>query len=304
MKPYSLVLRSFLLSLLMIKSSWALTPQVQDITVTDVTPISFSVVWASDQPAICDLVVFSDENGTDDISSAVVITDHPTANGDPAVATAARNRGVMKVRVTSLTPSTTYYFRTLTTAIAGAEETSSPSAGPYPPVTTAAAIAKTTEIGLDEVPFTNDLIYQDIYQIDGTTPAEGALLLASVEGGRYPLSGFVGDLMASPQAAIDLNNLYSTSSGVNLVVRGGQKLILTTFYGINDPMDSAFVMPRNQDLLTARLPIGLADAILILQAMSLPVAGPDLSSIADISQDDRIGLQESVHILQIVAQVQ
>ena len=127
--------------------------------------------------------------------------------------------------------------------------------------------------------------------------------MASIEGSSYPLSSFVGDGLASPKAVIDLNNLYSNLSGETFALQGGQKILLTTFYGNDTPVESALVVPRNQNLLSARSPIGLAEAILILQAMTVPAGGPDLSAIADITQDDRIGLQESMHIMQIVAQV-
>jgi len=303
MERHSLLISNFLLFLLMAKSSWALPPVVQDIMVTDVTPVSFSVIWDSDQASSCDIAVFTDENGTNDISATLIITSHPTRNNVPAVVSAAQNRGVMKNRVSGLENSTQYYFRTRTTSISSGDETFSPLNEPYPSVTTAAAVAKTTGEGLDEIPFTNDLIYRDVFEADGTSPADGALLLASVEGSSYPLSSFVGDGLISPKAVIDLNNLYSNSSRETFALQGGQKIVLTAFYGNDMPVDSALVVPRNLNLLSARSPIGLAEAILILQAMTMPAGGPDLSAIADITQDNRIGLQESMHIMRIVAQV-
>jgi hypothetical protein len=301
MKRYVLLIGFFMIIRLMATTAWASPPQVQDVTITDVTPVSFSVVWASDQSSICDVSVFTDANGTDEIVAGLMITPHPTRNGDPAVAAAAQSRGVMKIRVTGLAHSTTYYFRTRTTSMVGAEETFYPLNAPYLSVTTAAGIAKTT--GIDEVPYTNELIYRAVYQADGTTPAQGALLLASIEGGRYPLSGFVGDGFASPLAMIDLNNFYCANSGETLDLQGGQKIVLTTFYGIDGRLGSAWVLPRNQGLLAARLPLGLADAILILQTLTVPRGGSGLPAIADSNQDGRIGLHESMHILQVVAKV-
>ncbi len=303
MKYYNLLAGSFLFFLLIAESAWAVPPVVQDVTVTDVTPVSFSVVWNSDQASSCNITVFTNENGSNDISATLSITPHPTRNVIPAVVTAAQNRGVMKTRVTGLSPSTTYYFRTQTTSIPGAEVTAYPSGAPYLSVTTAMAMSKTTESGSGEIPFSNDLIYREVYEDDGTTPAEGVLLLASVAGGRYPLSGFVGDELASPQAVIDLNNLYTTSNGEPLALQGGQKIILTAFYGIDGKSTSVWVVPRNHNMLTSASPVGLADTILILQAMTTPDGGPDLSHVADINQDGRIGLPESVHIIQVVAQV-
>ncbi len=303
MKCYKFLTKISLIILLLAGETLASSPLVQDIIITDVTSVSFSVIWTSDQPSNCDIAVFTNENGTEDISATLMITPHPTRSNNPTIVTAAQNRGVMKVRVSSLTPSSIYYFRLRTTSTSTGEETLTPLNSPYPPVTTATAVAKTTGEGLDETPFTNDLIYQDVFEADGTSPANGAMLLASIEGGSYPLSSFVGDGLTSPKAVIDLNNLYSNLSRETFALQGGQKIILTAFYGNDAPAESALVVPRNQNLLSARSPIGLAEAILILQAMTEPAGGPDLSAIADITQDDRIGLQESIHIMQIVAQV-
>ncbi len=299
----SLLITVCSLLFLFVKFSWALPPQVQDITVTDVTPVSFSVIWASDQPSSCDILVYTDQNGSSDITASLAITPHPTRNGDPTIVSAAKNRGVMKVQVSGLESATRYYFRTKTRSVPGGEETFSPLNGPYPSVTTQTAAVKTAGTGLDYLPFTNHLIYQDVFENNGTTPASGALLLAAVDGASYPLSTFVGDGLTSPGAAIDLNNLYSEFSGKTLVLEGGQKILLTKFYGNITSTESPFVIPRNNNLLSLRPPNGLAEAILILQAMTEPMNGPDLSVIADITQDDRIGLQESLHIMQIVAQM-
>ena len=207
----------------------------------------------------------------------------------------------MKARVSGLTPFTTYYFQTRTTSLPANENTLYPANAPYPAVTTAQGITKTTTVGIDQVPFTNDLIYRALYESNGTTPADGALLVATVAGGRYPLSGFVGDGFAGPLAVIDLNNLYSVSTGETMPVQGGQKITLAAFYGIQGRSESALVVPRNLDLLAARAPIGLADAILILQTLTVAETPSDLTLVADCNQDGSIGLAESMHILQIVS---
>jgi len=298
---YGFLSGSLALLVLIAGSVWALPPQVQDVTITDVTPVSFSVIWASDQPSTCELMVFADVNGIQDITVSLTITPHPTRNNVPAVVTAAQNRGVMKTRVSGLAPATTYYFQTRTTSLSANEDTLYPSSAPYPAVTTAQGISKTTAVGIDQVPFTNDLIYRALYEADGTTAAHGALLVATVADGRYPLSGFVGDGFAGPLAVIDLNNLYSASTGETMAVQGGQKITLAAFYGIQGQTESALVVPRNLDLLAARPPIGLADAILILQALTVADPPTDLSLVADCNQDGGIGLAESMHILQVVS---
>ena len=85
MRRYGFLSGSRALLLLIAGRVWALPPQVQDVTVTVVTPASVSVIWASDQPSTCQLMVFADANGTQDITGSLKITPHPTRNNVPAV---------------------------------------------------------------------------------------------------------------------------------------------------------------------------------------------------------------------------
>ncbi len=304
MKNTLLLIAGFLFVLLFpLSPVWASPPTVMDITVTDVTPVSFSVIWNTDQASTCSLTVFNDENGVSDISSTVTITPHPTRNNNSSVVAAAQNRGVMKVRITGLFPATTYYFRTSTITVSSAEESIYPQTAPYLAVTTAAISGKTAGDTENERPFTNDLISMNVYESDGTTPAQGALVLGVVEGGRYPVSSFVGDEFPSPQAALDLNNIYTDTVNKNIFINGGETITLSSYYGIEGVETTVWVVPANHTKLVSRSPVGLADVMLIVKAMNTPDGGPDLSHIADINDDNRIGLQESVNIMEKLSQV-
>ena len=303
MKRYRLPITFFSLLLLPVTISWAAAPLVQNMTITDVTPVSFSVIWVSDQPSSCDIAVFSDANGANDITATLAITPHPMHTGDATLVNAAQPRGVMKIQVSGLKNATRYYFRTKTTSIPSGDETLSPLNGPYPSVTTEMATVKTAGFETHYRAFTNHVIHQDVFENNGTTPATGALLLATVEGSSYPLSNFVGDGLAGAGTAIDLNNLYSATSRENMLLKGGEKIVVTRYYDYNTTNESAFVVPRNDNLLSLKPPHGLAEAILILQAMTAPVNGPDLSAIADIAEDNRIGIEECLHIIRVVAQL-
>ena len=76
----------------------------------------------------------------------------------------------------------------------------------------------------------NDPIKQTIYDEDGS-PADGALLVASVTGGDYPVTAWVGQDIPSPWARVDLNRIYSEITHENLQLLGGEELTLWGFGG-------------------------------------------------------------------------
>jgi len=71
--------------------------------VTDVTPLSFSLVWVANQAATCFANVYADPEGNQQIQG-LTITDE-SASHPPA-----GDNGAMKVSISRLAPDTTYYF--------------------------------------------------------------------------------------------------------------------------------------------------------------------------------------------------
>ena len=110
MRPFG-VLFLLLVALWVPGIGYAGIPDVSHVMVTDVTTVSFSVIWASSEASTADLEVYEDAAGTIAVSD-YVITPHPVNNGDAAIQTAAEDNGVMKVMVTGLEADTTYYFQT------------------------------------------------------------------------------------------------------------------------------------------------------------------------------------------------
>jgi len=126
--------------------------------------------------------------------------------------------------------------------------------------------------GEAEVPFTNDLITVECYLPESSTPAEGTLLVAEVEGCHYPISRFVGDGAPVPEAYIDLNNLFNFQSyttkpiygGERLTltrfmgtkpIYGGERLTLTRFMGIYGVETSEYYVPINEQLAQMKFPL-------------------------------------------------
>jgi VCBS repeat-containing protein len=176
--------------------------EVKYITVTDVTQEGFSVIWQSSEQSTCGLVVYDETNRA--LSSVDRISESALHNP-------AEFLGVMKVRVSGLQPATTYRFQTLTVF------------NDLPVFTPAYSelLEVTTEAGA--APVGNDLIKQMIYDENGNA-ADGALLVASVEGAHYPVTAWVGEGLASPWARVDLNGVYSQ-------LLGGEELTLWAFGG-------------------------------------------------------------------------
>ncbi len=219
-------------------------PEVSHVMVTDVTTTSFSVIWAANEASTAGLEVYADENGSSLVDA--LITPHPIESGDDTIKTAAENNGVMKVRVTGLAPDTTYYFKTSTTSKSSTDTTYNPSAAPFTPVTTESETVRTYESGGDILPFSNDLIIEACYLNDGTTPAEGTLVLATVAGGSHPITAFVGDGVDSPYAIIDLNNVFSRDTYENLDLSQGLNLTLLNFRGLAGNSIVTHVVPLDE----------------------------------------------------------
>jgi len=228
-------------------------PDVSHVMVTDVTTTSFSVIWASSEASTASLAVYDDQDGNV-AEAGAVITPHPVESGDPDIKTAAEDNGVMKVRVTDLEPDTTYYFMTITTSTSSPDTTHNPSAAPFTPVTTESEIVRTYESGEDVLPFSNDLIIEACYLNDGTTDAEGTLLLATLEGGNYPITAFVGDGVDPPYAIIDLNNIFSREAHENLDLSSGENLTLLNFRGLLGNSIVTHLVPEDQSLSEVKPP--------------------------------------------------
>lgn len=257
---------SFLITVWFCPMALAVAPVVSDVTVTDVTPVSFSVVWKSDIPGTSDLNVFTDADGTTP-AAGITIESQPVENGDAAIAAAAEDIGVMKVRVTGLAADTVYYYQTVTTEKGGSDTTLFPNGAPFSEVTTAAEVVRTRMQDSAEVPQTNDLL---VYDCD----VPGALLVAEVAGSDYPVSGFVGDGVDATFAYVDLNNVFSF--GITLALRGNEYVELTKFKGIQGIESSDHWLPDNSGAARIQLPL---DAPLCRADIAAPKGTVDVADL-------------------------
>jgi len=76
-------------------------PVADNLFVTDVTTVSFSAIWSTNEPCTAGIEVYSDSSGATQVLG-ISITPHPVLSGSLAIKTAAEDSGVMKVMVTGL----------------------------------------------------------------------------------------------------------------------------------------------------------------------------------------------------------
>ncbi|MEE9531824.1 MAG: hypothetical protein V3W52_12570, partial [Syntrophobacteria bacterium] len=188
------------------------TLAVDHITVTDVTPDGFAVIWQATQASTCNLVVYDDTGAP---------LGNLTIESESELHPPAEDNGVMKVRVSGVDANTTYQFQTVTTSKADDLALVTPSYSQLLAVVTESASATVT----------NDSIKQEIYDQDGNA-ADGTLVVASVAGGRNPVTAWVGEGVASPWAQVDLNQIYSELTHENLQLQGDEELTLWSFGGM------------------------------------------------------------------------
>src|SRR4030066_492008 len=205
---------------------------IQDVSPSDVTPSGFSVIWQTSESAVPGISIFSDPDGTTEITSQLEITPLPLYSGNPAIAggyeqeaelenirSLAKSNGLMKIRVEGCLPQTTYYYR-ISSAGAGGEVAVWP-AGTLP------SVATTKE---------NSFI-SDSKQLLVTVDDQGGAIIATgwiVSGAEVPpvggealfgVSSYVGDGAGANQAYINLSNLFG-ADGLNLTTAGTRDIIL------------------------------------------------------------------------------
>ena len=185
------------------------------IKITDVTPVHFSVVWATSEPATCSLDVFLDSEGKNPYTGASVASD--SAKHPPA-----ENIGVMKVQVVGLKPATSYFIRIRSVSKNDSSTHLYPTNPPFIEV-------KTEEFSSV---VRNDVFAQQIGTAEGRS-AEGTLVIAELDQASHPVTAWAGHGIPDGWAAIDMNNFYDkiTHSNLELPAEGGEPVTLTLFCG-------------------------------------------------------------------------
>src|SRR3989304_1770589 len=205
---------------------------IQDVSPSDVTPSGFSVIWQTSESVVPGISIFSDPDGTAEITSQLEITPMPLYSGNPAIAGEyeqeaelenirfmAMSNGLMKIRVDGCLPLTTYYYR-ISSEGAGGETAVWPS-GALASVTTTrenSFIADSKQL-LVTVDDQGGAINPVGWLVSGAeVPPVGGEAL-------FGVSSYVGDGASANQAYINLSNLFG-ADGLNLTPTGTREIIL------------------------------------------------------------------------------
>ncbi len=196
-------------------------PTITNVVVANVTPSSFSVVWATTPGASSALSVFADPGGTTNLAGQVSIEFFPLHTGDPTLTSAyarrlnqaqlrqkTMNQGFGQVRVSGCKPATTYYYRLQATNNTG--QTVWPPSGPLPAVTTARENAFVIQS------------QQLILSLPGIDPS-GSIVLLSNTNTTSILAAVAGDGVSSNQVFFSVTDLIAATGNTNYLPLGNQQ---------------------------------------------------------------------------------
>ncbi len=213
-------------ALLICASPVLAVPETTAVRITDVTTSSFSVVWMTDSAAEPSVEVYADNSMQQRVTDGILLTPMPASSAK--VAQAARQKGIMKVRVSGLLPAATYYVRTVTK---DALNPDSVSYSAMQQVTTASSVLLYGNVNGAAQGLANDLVAFPVYIRPADVTAEpglGVLVILQEQTALYPVSAFVGDGALSPEGILDLNNLFG-SDGASLNLTGAEKITLSIY---------------------------------------------------------------------------
>jgi hypothetical protein len=191
---------------------------------TNVGTTALTVVWSTSAPSTPDLDVFTDAGATQEISATLGLEFFPVQAGDASVvnnyaARVARRtlqgktmlQQAVAVRVTGLTPDTTYYLRPRSFDSGGQDNAAAPAQ--LVAVRTARLTSLVTDARLLSVRFT-------------TPGLEGAVAVLNGPAGTLPLSAVIGDSAPADTAVFPLSDLVYAATGTNAFFFGPTDITL------------------------------------------------------------------------------
>jgi hypothetical protein len=211
---------ALLLPLPPLPSFAASPPTITNVSLVNVTPSSFSVVWAA-SPGTSAVSVYADPGGVTNLAGQVGIEFYPLHTGDPSLTDAYDRRlnqaalrqktisqGLVHVRVCKCNPGTTYYYRLQVTNSAG--QAVWPATGPLSAATTAQENAFVLQS------------QQLILNLPGLDPS-GLIVLLANSNTPSVLAAVAGDGAPSNQVYFSVSDLIAASGNTNYLPLGNQQ---------------------------------------------------------------------------------
>ena len=184
---------------------------ITNVTVVNVTPTSFGVLWRAGD-STPSIAVFADAAGSSSLAGQLGVEAFPLHTGNPALAAGyfrrlgraalrqkTRSDGLMLVQVTDCHPRTTYYFQAISTP-AGGSPAVYPASGPLPSVTTASE--NTFVVSAQQL----------VIDVPGLDMA-GRIVTLTHTNAAHPLAAVIGDGCGTNQVFFNLNDLFALTGG-------------------------------------------------------------------------------------------
>jgi hypothetical protein len=221
------------------------SPSITNVVVANVTPSSFTVVWATTPGASSTLSVFADPGGATNLAGQVGLEFFPLHTGNPLLTGSYARRlnqaqlrqktmtqGLAQVRVSGCSPSTTYYFQVQAANSIG--QTVWPAAGPLPAVKTAQENAFVIQA------------QQLIINLPGIDPSGAIVLLSNIHTPSL-LAAVAGDGVSSNQVYFNVTDLIAATGDTNYLPLGVQQFTAQRLTGQTNAASQTYSLSFTAD---------------------------------------------------------
>lgn len=228
----------------------ALALNITNVSVVNVTPTGFSIIWSSANPETPGISVFSDAGGVTNLAGKLRVEFYPMHTGDPlatnsydrrlkqaAIRQKTQVQGQVEVRILGGKPRTTYFYR-LQASNAG-QTTNYPVSGPLPSVTTAAE---------------NSFVVQSrqlVASLPGADPA-GTIVTLRTTNTPSVLASVAGDGVPGNQVFFSVTDLIDSLGQTNYLPLGDQEFTVQLGGGSTNAGTQAYTLNFNTDFLVGQ----------------------------------------------------
>lgn len=265
-------------------------PVLTNVTIANLTPSDFTVVWKGASGGTSDIQVFADEGGTTNLAGQLEIEPYPLHTGNPATANAYERRlsqshlrtrtsgyGLRAVRVGGCRPDTTYYFQLISVAPNGATNLT-PASAPFPSVHTAKFNS-----------FVPDLV-EVLLDVQGLD-VEGRIVTLTRSNAVSALSAVVGDGAGTNQVWFNLSELMALAGNGNFTPTGDLEFLAQVLgSGPDGGRALEFTVTLSNAFSVARSVLSTINSELVALSVSSSVMRAGTTSSVSINVDSTVTL--------------
>lgn len=277
--PRTKRLACWMLALLFCVGTWRSQGSITNVSVVNITPSGFSIVWAGTVSATPSVSVFADAAGSSNLAGVVGIEFFPLHTADPAAANAyerrlsqadlrqkARSRGLFQARITGCQPGTRYHFKLRAVNLGGQDDSVWPEVGPLPGVTTSWENSFVTRS------------QQLIFNLPGLDPA-GSIVVLSNTNTPSLLAAVAGDGVSSNQVFFSLGDLIAATGETNYMPIGTQEFTATVLSASSNRLAQTYSLGFTTDFLVGQADVADLGDYLVLRIGSTNLQAGEVGSL-------------------------